>query len=184
MASFYLILFVSSFSKFTFEKNKTIKPFFFKLDTLVTVVDAVNTGFLSRRWRDLWKYISIVEFDPSWVRLTRKEIVPSLNQFICLHKGQKIQKFSVKFTYKPEMSPSVDSWILFAINKNVEDLELDFDVADNNIIQNTAYAPSYKLPPSIFDSKSIVRLVLCFCNLELPMATRRGGLLGRGFSAC
>eukprot|EP00257_Ricinus_communis_P020997 XP_015580373.1 uncharacterized protein LOC8277374 isoform X2 [Ricinus communis] len=66
------------------------------------------------------------------------------------------------------MSPSIDSWILFAINKHVEELDLDFDVADTNIIQNTAYAPCYKLLPSVFNSKSLVSLILCFCDLELP----------------
>ncbi|XP_055961248.1 F-box/LRR-repeat protein At3g03360-like [Mercurialis annua] len=134
------------------------------------VIDAVSTGFLSRRWRDLWKYISVVEFDPSWVQLTGKDIISSLNQFICLHKGQKIQRFSVRFTYQPEMSATVDSWVLFAINKHVEDLDLDFDVTDNNIIENTAYAPCHKLLPNVFNNRSIVRLVLSFCDLELPMS--------------
>ncbi|KDP31214.1 hypothetical protein JCGZ_11590 [Jatropha curcas] len=138
----------------------------------VSVIDAVSTGFLSRRWRDLWKHISIIEFNPSWVELTGKEIVASLNQFVSLHIGHKIQKFSVRFTYKPEMSTNVDSWILFAINKHVEDLDLDFDVADTHIIKNTANAPCYKLLPCVFNSKSLVRAVLCFCALELPVSFR------------
>ncbi|KAF2315989.1 hypothetical protein GH714_040784 [Hevea brasiliensis] len=109
------------------------------------LLDAVSTGFLSHRWRDLWKYVSVVEFDPSWVELTGKEIVSSLNQFICLHKGPKIRSFSVRFIYQPEMSTHVVSWVLFAINKHVENLDLDFDVGDTNIARNTAFGPCYKM---------------------------------------
>ncbi|XP_057987625.1 F-box/FBD/LRR-repeat protein At3g52680-like [Hevea brasiliensis] len=134
------------------------------------LLDAVSTGFLSHRWRDLWKYVSVVEFDPSWVELTGKEIVSSLNQFICLHKGPKIRSFSVRFIYQPEMSTHVVSWVLFAINKHVENLDLDFDVGDTNIARNTAFGPCYKLHPCVFNCKSLVKLVLCFCNLDLPMS--------------
>lgn len=132
--------------------------------------DAVSTGFLSHRWRHLWKYVSTADFGPSWVQLTGKEIVSSLNQFICLHKGLKIQSFSVRFTYQPEMSKAVDSWVLFAINKHVENLDLDFDEDDANIAKNTAVDPCYKLHTCVFNSKSLTMLLLCFCDLELPVS--------------
>lgn len=143
----------------------------------IPLLDAVTTGFLSRRWRDVWKYISMVEFGPLWVQLTGKDVFSSLNQFIRLHKGQKIQNFSVSFKYQPEMSTHVDSWIHFAISKHVKDLHLDFDAIDfrfnetrTDMIRYIEYDPCYEIPPCVFNCKSLVRLILCCCVLELPMS--------------
>ncbi|GLT29370.1 hypothetical protein SLA2020_042420 [Shorea laevis] len=126
----------------------------------LSLVDAVRIGSISRRWKDLWKYISIIKFGPEWASSTGKDIIPSLNQFISQHRGQKIKEFCVEVTYKPEMSSFVDSWILFAIGKHVEELHIDFSVNDGD--------PCHQLVPHVFNCKSLTSLRLTFCDLKLP----------------
>ncbi|KAK9290301.1 hypothetical protein L1049_008468 [Liquidambar formosana] len=49
--------------------------------------DAVKTGVLSRRWKDVWKYISKISIEPLWLDLTGKEIIPYPDHFVCLSLG-------------------------------------------------------------------------------------------------
>lgn len=118
--------------------------------------DAVRAGFLSRKWRNQWKYLANVVFKQS----TGKEI-ESLTHFISLHRGNKIKKFHVEFKYRPNKEDQVNEWMSFAIKKEVEDLKLDFDMKGDN-------DPLYILPPFIFNCESLVSLSLKGCVLELP----------------
>ncbi|WKA13174.1 hypothetical protein VitviT2T_030501 [Vitis vinifera] len=118
--------------------------------------DAVRAGFLSRKWRNQWKYLANVVFKQS----TGKEI-ESLTHFISLHRGNKIKKFHVEFKYRPNKEDQVNEWMSFAITKEVEDLKLDFDMKGDN-------DPLYILPPFIFNCESLVSLSLKGCVLELP----------------
>ncbi|KAL3522036.1 hypothetical protein ACH5RR_014870 [Cinchona calisaya] len=124
--------------------------------------DAVQTSFLSQRWKNLWKYITQLDIGPSWLESTGKEVVPSMNHFIRLHMGEKIKNFSVRFTYEPHMSEQVDSWIQFATNKKVENLYIDFHV------NRGERDPSYVLNSCIFNCESLIILHLRCCIITLP----------------
>ncbi|KAK9267446.1 hypothetical protein L1049_009872 [Liquidambar formosana] len=130
--------------------------------------DAVKTGCLSRRWKDVWKYITRISFESSWVESTGKEIVPSLDHFVSLHQGPKVKCFSFEMTYELNMADQVNSWILFAVKKNVERLCLDFDVDRVNYELNTEHDPCYELHSRVFTCESLVSLTLRFCRLKFP----------------
>ncbi|KAK9266544.1 hypothetical protein L1049_001588 [Liquidambar formosana] len=130
--------------------------------------DAVKTGVLSRRWKDVWKYITKISVEPLWLESIRKETVPSPDHFVSLHEGPKVEHFSYEMTYETNMADQVNSWISFAVKKNVERLYLDFDINKINSELNTEDDPCYNLHPCVFTCESLVVLSLKFCRLNFP----------------
>ena len=119
--------------------------------------DAVRTSLLSRQWKDQWRYLSnIVVKQPP-----RKEIEPSLTSFISGFRGKKIHKFHVQFNYLPDKEEQVNSWMWFAVTKEVEVLKLDTAMDGDK-------DPLYLIPPFIFCCESLVSLSLKGCVVELP----------------
>ena len=90
--------------------------------------DAVATSqFVSRTWRNLWKLTSNVDFSYRWVQVRGKEIHPSINHFVRHHRGRNIKRFSVSLRCGKKMVSDVQSWIIFAFQKNVyEELYINF----------------------------------------------------------
>lgn len=139
--------------------------------------EAARTGVLSKRWKDLWKYTAFIDVKPLGGDSSRlHRLISGLSQFVRLHQAERIDLFSVKFTYNPDMHSQVDSWVLFAINKHVRELHLEFDVGDDNVAGDTDDGTRYELHPSVFTSGSLVHLGLKFCALKFPSSVRLSSL--------
>ncbi|KAF5948387.1 hypothetical protein HYC85_014344 [Camellia sinensis] len=82
-----------------------------------------------------------------------------INRTLLLHKGPKIQKFDVTFDYNGAHAHQVDSWIHFAIARDVNELYLDFPCKRRH---------RYELPTFIFSCKSLTVLTLKNCFINFP----------------
>ncbi|KAI8007790.1 putative F-box/LRR-repeat protein [Camellia lanceoleosa] len=79
-----------------------------------------------------------------------------INWTLLLHKAPKIQKFNITFDYKSAHGHQVDSWIHFAIARNVNKRFLDFPC-------KRSYLSLYKLPHFIYSCRWLMVLALNRC---------------------
>ncbi|XP_057799338.1 F-box/LRR-repeat protein At3g26922-like isoform X2 [Salvia miltiorrhiza] len=118
--------------------------------SLLDMRDVVRTSIFSKRWRNLWSTIPCLEF----IEQTPSTISRVLSQWKC----PKILKFRLSFrNFTEGLSIDVDSWLLFAIEKQVGELFLDFF---NNV-------HVYSLPQSLYSCSSITKLTLEDCTLRI-----------------
>ncbi|XP_057775735.1 F-box/LRR-repeat protein At3g26922-like [Salvia miltiorrhiza] len=106
----------------------------------------VRTTLLSKRWRDLWTTVPRLKF----VRDDRRFICGVLAQW----RGEKIISFYLSLVFS---TPSdLDLWLLFAVERQVEELHIDFGP-----YSNAQYYP----PQRLYPCSSITELHLGSCCL-------------------
>ncbi|KAL5709044.1 hypothetical protein ACHQM5_019773 [Ranunculus cassubicifolius] len=127
--------------------------------------DVVRTCLLSTRWRYLWVYTPCLDFeisDSSGISDKGNFIDRSLFH----HEGSKVEILLIYILYKDTLARQIDSWIRFALRHNVEDFTLD--LFNNEYPESEWWDTHYKLPHSLFNCGSLRKLVLSFCDLNLP----------------
>ncbi|KAL7001021.1 hypothetical protein U1Q18_002175 [Sarracenia purpurea var. burkii] len=111
------------------------------------------TSLLSTRWRYLWTYIVILNFDienmdkygNKPLQQKRLEFAKWVDGVLRLHQSERINKFIVHDLNK-KPAYDIKAWISFALAKKVESLHLDF-------LQLSALcseSPFYTFPCSLF----------------------------------
>ncbi|KAL7087683.1 hypothetical protein ACP275_13G083100 [Erythranthe tilingii] len=110
---------------------------------------SVRTSVLGQRWRFLWTYVPILDFDRE-----KKEFV---NGVISLHKMQTISTFRLLLRKKHYDKHQHVAWVTAAVNRNVRNLYL--------VSLSDYYMP---LPQHLFTCKTLVGLVLNSCHVTLP----------------
>ncbi|XBI50114.1 hypothetical protein VPH35_113572 [Triticum aestivum] len=112
--------------------------------SLMTISEAAMTGFLSTRWRHVWKKIDhlildsyafgMQELEKSryhenpllWNDVATK-FVNKVNGLLHSRCGNKIKEFSIRFPLTSAHASNLDHWIDFAIAASTEKLFLDLD---------------------------------------------------------
>ncbi|KAK9265572.1 hypothetical protein L1049_012473 [Liquidambar formosana] len=106
----------------------------------LTIEEAGRTSVLSHRWEYLWTSITVLNFDVSnfdvseilsedtrlgkrVLEIERSRYVCWVNQVLKSHLGPTIEEFRIVFDLTDRCN--IDSWIKFAIERNVQRLELD-----------------------------------------------------------
>ncbi|XP_057772041.1 F-box/LRR-repeat protein At3g26922-like [Salvia miltiorrhiza] len=127
--------------------------------SLLDMKDVVRTSLLSQRWRNLWSTIPCLDL--------LEQTTSIISSVLAQWKGPKILKFCLSFrslTVGP--SSVIDSWLLFAIEKHVEEL---FLVLTNWRDRDSYCLPhdSYCLPQPLYSCSSITKLTLDHCKLRI-----------------
>ncbi|KAM1061614.1 hypothetical protein FF1_026067 [Malus domestica] len=106
---------------------------------LLSMRDAVRTSVLSRRWKNMYAYISNLEFD--WHNITPTPVnyncgtVPKgyvrhflgiIDRFLARHLGTKVVSFKVSCCFGSMYAHRITDWIIFSVRKGVESLDLAF----------------------------------------------------------
>ncbi|PKA66517.1 Putative F-box/LRR-repeat protein [Apostasia shenzhenica] len=136
--------------------------------SFLCIDDAIPTSLLCRRWRYLWRSIDSLDF-PQHCGERKGNSVEFIDRILALHEGLKIKRFCARIHYNSSYVSHLDSWMNFAVARNVEKLVLDLFAVENGF-------PSYVLPRSVFNCGSLVELDLNLCHLRLPPSFRLASL--------
>ncbi|XP_062015973.1 F-box/FBD/LRR-repeat protein At5g22660-like [Rosa rugosa] len=155
---------------------------------LMTIKDAVYTSMISHQWKDSWKHPILsrpnLEFDIPNIFGTKlygqlfnefgdkyihrfgqfegKVFVGRVNEFLKLYHGKKVDSFKVSFPLDGVYNAVLDKWILFAIRKGAQVLDLQL-LCCGLLETNFFY-----VFPHWFLSGSLKHLSLLRCVLRPP----------------
>lgn len=131
---------------------------------------AIQTGVLSKSWRDLWKFNPVLEF--SSVPISRAEVVDYsfINHCLSLYIPSRIEKLIIVLNVGFFSRPNIAVWVDFAIAKHVRSLEFYWVFCMFN-------RKFFELPKSFYAEKNKDSLV----NLVLSGVRFSGPQLASGF---
>ncbi|KAH7861416.1 hypothetical protein Vadar_025849 [Vaccinium darrowii] len=138
------------------------EPLLHDILSCLTMKDVIRTCVLAKRWRYIWLYVPCLTFSP--LKMTRSKELAFITQSLLLHKGPKVQKLNITFNYSTE-ALVLDSWIHFALTRNVNQLYLDFSRCNS-------YRSKYKLHDIVFSCSSLTVLALKSCIIKLPVKVK------------
>ncbi|XP_057773709.1 F-box/LRR-repeat protein At3g26922-like [Salvia miltiorrhiza] len=125
--------------------------------SFLSMYDVVRTTILSKRWKDLWVTIPCLHF--IIIRDIHFRYVDFINGALAQWKCSKMLKFSLHLSYQfgHSFDSDIHSWLLFAIEKQVEELSIDLDSRYSNFVA----------PQRLYSCSSITKLSLAFHDLEI-----------------
>ncbi|KAL7000308.1 hypothetical protein U1Q18_001456 [Sarracenia purpurea var. burkii] len=151
--------------------------------SFLTMKDVIRTSVLAKRWRHVW--LSVPCLDYSLTTTLKFREIAFVYRSLLLHKGAKIQKMSIAYNCDYSDFPHIDSWIHFAITRDVIELYLDFfrkrntaqspvtdpvtDFLLRRPITQNVFLRYYKLPWFLFSSTSLTVLGLIRCLIGFPI---------------
>ncbi|XP_058220161.1 putative F-box/LRR-repeat protein At5g02930 [Rhododendron vialii] len=143
------------------------EPLLHHILSYLTMKDVITTSVLAKRWRYTWLYVPCLSFPA--LKRTRSKEVAFINKSLLVHKGSKVQKLDITVKYYRTEAPLVDSWIQFALTRNVNQLYLDF---------RRCYSPKsmYTLYDTIFCCSSLTVLAVKKCIIKFPVKIKLGSL--------
>nr|XP_011470491.1 PREDICTED: F-box/LRR-repeat protein At3g58900-like [Fragaria vesca subsp. vesca] len=111
--------------------------------SLLSLKEAAATSVLSRRWKNVWKYTTTLNFQDLdlfvgdnfyCLKLLEENLrdeksrkyVDWVDRVLVQHEGHTIERFKAFFFLNNIFKNSIDKWIEFAMQKRVQVLELQF----------------------------------------------------------
>ncbi|KAG5545424.1 hypothetical protein RHGRI_017790 [Rhododendron griersonianum] len=133
----------------------------------LTMKDVIRTSVLAKRWQYTWLYVPCLTFSP--LKKTRSKEGAFINKSLLVHKCSKVQKLNITFKYYHTEAPLLDSWMLFAFSRNVNQLYLDFSRCDSR-------TSKYTLHDTIFRCSSLTVLTVKGCIIKFLVKIKLGSL--------
>ncbi|KAL8236103.1 hypothetical protein R6Q59_017184 [Mikania micrantha] len=96
------------------------------LSRLPATKDAIKTGTLSKRWKNLWTSVSNLIFVHHDEDNPRSDFYSFVDKTLTQCRQLKLKKFRVCSSYDYRFESQVNNWIRYAIHCNVEELCLTF----------------------------------------------------------
>lgn len=132
--------------------------------------EAVASSILASRWRYLSTYLTRLIFEadasldkvatqPNLLNSERSKYINRVNRVTTKHKGDTLDTFSIAFDLDKSSKNAIDNWVKFAIEKNVQNLELDLRSKREYLgCSSRSYSFPYKLLTQAKRSSSSKRL--------------------------
>ncbi|GER36894.1 F-box/RNI-like/FBD-like domains-containing protein [Striga asiatica] len=140
-----------------------------------------RTSVLSSRWKNLWSYISHLNFDDyssmekimrasefHTVSVEREKYVKWVDSVLQSHRGSTVKELRICFSLVKSATNSITKWLEFAFERHTEKLELNLSEGDLIHAQDKTYVFPQELCSSdgpykssrLFNCKSIKMLSL------------------------
>ncbi|CAH1448568.1 unnamed protein product [Lactuca virosa] len=128
------------------------------LSRLPSTVGAIRTGTLSKRWNHLWTLLPTLIFKEIDDNLLWSNYIMFVDQTLAQCSGLKLKKFLVSVTYDTQSESRIKTWIRYAINRNVEELNL--------ALWNYEAGVGFLLDQFFFINSCFTKLTLRGCILD------------------
>ncbi|XP_042513671.1 F-box/LRR-repeat protein At3g58900-like [Macadamia integrifolia] len=152
--------------------------------SFLTLKEATASSILSKRWKDLSSsfvaltstlnldvanMIGYDQYDKEfWAKDNQRcEFVRWADKILQLHQHPKVYAFRVQFYLSQEFAYHLDRWIANAVDKGVQELDLDLDMSHKYPLGDNLYNfPCWLFPQ--YREPHIKHLFLNSCILRLP----------------
>ncbi|KAF8391508.1 hypothetical protein HHK36_023813 [Tetracentron sinense] len=136
--------------------------------SMLPLRDAMRTSAFTKSWYMLWTYTNSIDFDEKYFSETRYEqrlvcsgrrartyqikkvrrrrFIESVCHTLYRMWAPNISKFELKLYYKPKYHDFIYQWISFSMEKNIEELHLDFSTRVLRHDFNPFKDPQFSLP--------------------------------------
>ncbi|KAJ0228662.1 hypothetical protein HA466_0323080 [Hirschfeldia incana] len=124
--------------------------------SFIPICLAIRSSALSRRWRHVWCETPRLDFRAYHYHPMAS--VRDINQTLVSYKSPKITSFHLSDPgWVPQLEPQINSWIEFAVSRNVEQLFMSFGCRVDH--------RTYRFPNSFYRSSSLENLRLDFITI-------------------
>lgn len=161
--------------------------------SLLSIKEAVSTCILSKRWKNVWKQITCLNFaDFDAISKPKRkrgrqlvETAPRtynwVNQVLQLHQGQTLDEFKIRSSLLDcDSTSEIDSWIELVIQKRVRKVEIDLR-GDRGV---APYCSHYTFPERLVRNPFGVSCISLLMHLSLTYVNITSELVEHFLSNC
>ncbi|EEF39432.1 conserved hypothetical protein [Ricinus communis] len=143
--------------------------------------EAARTCILSKQWVDVWRETTNLEFNENFFvkpeetkenqMILRNSFIDFVRQFVAQYPQKGIQRFALACSDPQAFLSDIRNFVVFAISRNVRELELDFSDPTWREDSLDSHQPAFELPLQIYQHKRLVLLKLFSCRFDASRFT-------------